>query len=107
MAERVKSVINHGGGRPAPTNGGATGGKGMANGKYGNYGNYGATGMVQYPPKYYDHVAFDADKGVNKWRWYDENARQARAETLADLLVTVEDAAKSAKTTSTKEMTKK
>jgi hypothetical protein len=106
MAERVKGVINRGGAKPAQNTGGGT--KGMGAAKYGNYPGYGATpGMVQYPPKFYEHVAFDSDKGVNKWRWYDENARQARAEVLSDLLVTIEDAAKTAKTTSTKEMTKK
>ncbi len=98
MAERVKKVIAKGGGKPAPTNGGnnTPGGKGMKGyGPNNPPANYAAGGAMQYPPKYYDHVEFDSK--YNKWMWADISGRYVRAETLTDLLNTLEDSAKTAK----------
>ena len=99
MADRVKKVIAKAGGKTtameAPKN--TPGAKGMIAKNYGNNYppmNY-AGAMVQFPPKYYDHVEFDSKD--NKWKWADTNGRYVRAEVMTDLLNTLEDSAKSAK----------
>jgi hypothetical protein len=94
-------LVAKGSGKQANTGGG----KGM--GKYGNYGNYPNATMQQFPPHYYDHVAYDTEK-EKRWKWVDQATKLSRGETLNDFLVTLEDSAKNSKNTGMqKEMTKK
>ena len=98
MAERVKKVIAKAGGKISPPENTKTipGGKGMnVKGYNNNYPPMNYAGAVQFPPKYYDHVEFDSKD--NKWKWADISGRYVRAEVMTDLLNTLEDSAKTAK----------